>query len=259
MRWYLSEASIEPIPNTRRFFVAPQLLQDDEVQFVDRELAHQLGRVLRLRPGDHILLLDGEGQAAECELTTLEREQLRGRILARYPAGGEPALQLSAYLALSRPERFEWALQKGTEIGISRFVPLECERSLAAERADTRKLARWRRIIREAAEQACRGRLPELHEPLDFVAACAGLSADLSIILWEGQAPPLRSVLREKAAPHHAAFISGPVGGLSEAELTRAREHGIIPVSLGPRILRAETAPVVAAAILCYEFDQSPG
>lgn len=228
------------------------------MQLADRGLVHQLSRVLRLRPGDRILLLDGHGQAAELELEALERQQIVGRIRARYPAGGEPDVHITAYLALSRPERFEWALQKGTEVGISAFVPLECERSLAAERADARKLERWQRIIREAAEQACRGRLPSLGVPQSFAAACQGIAADLAMILWEGDASHLHTVLRDRRPqPATAAMISGPEGGLSDRELTCAREHGIIPVSLGPRILRAETAPVVAAAILCYEFDQA--
>jgi 16S rRNA (uracil1498-N3)-methyltransferase len=226
----------------------------------DRDLARQLSRVLRLRRGDRILLLDGQGQAAEVELLAIDREQVVGRVLARYAAGGEPGFHITAYVGLMRPERFEWALQKGTEVGISTFVPLECEHSLAAERADARKLERWRRIIREAAEQACRGRLPALQPPLDFAAACRDVSADLALLLWEGSAPPLRSVLQQQpAAPARVTVLSGPEGGLSETELTQAREHGIIPVSLGPRILRAETAPVVVAAILTYEIEQFSG
>lgn len=251
---------ISGIPNSRRFFIDPSLLQADELLLPDRDLARQLNRVLRLRRGDRILLLDGQGQAAEVELAAIDRDQVSGRVLARFPAGGEPDVHITAYVGLMRPERFEWALQKGTEVGISAFVPLECERSLAAERADARKLERWRRIIREAAEQACRGRLPELQAPLDFAAACRTNSAELALLLWEGSAPPLCKVLQQQpAAPERVAILSGPEGGLSDTELTQAREHGIIPVSLGPRILRAETAPVVAGAILNYVFEQFSG
>jgi 16S rRNA (uracil1498-N3)-methyltransferase len=251
---------ISPIPNSRRFFVDPPLLQADDLLLADRDLARQLSRVLRLRRGDRILLLDGQGQAAAVELQVVDRDQVAGRVLARFPAGGEPGCHITAYVGLSRPERFEWALQKGTEVGISAFVPLECERSLAAERAEARKLERWRRIIREAAEQSCRGRLPELQPPLDFAAACRTISADLALLLWEGTAPPLRRILQQQPAPPgRVAMLSGPEGGLSNTELTQAHEHGIIPVSLGPRILRAETAPVVAGAILSYAFEQFAG
>ena len=251
------------LPNTRRFFVPPEILAADDLLIADSELAHQLGRVLRLGPGDHVLLLDGLGQVCEVELASLSREQVRGQVISRGPASGEPQLQLTLYLALLRAERFEWALQKGTELGVSRFVPVQFARSLPTDRADDKKLVRWRKIIREAAEQACRGRLPQIDPPLSFTAACTqAASADLPLILWEGEAPLLRTVLRRQPLALSAqrsalrvALLSGPEGGIATDELTAASDRGIMPVSLGPRILRAETAPLAAAAALFYELE----
>lgn len=232
----------------------PEALRSDEIRLADRGLAHQLARVLRLGPGDRVLLLDGLGAACEVELLALARDEVRGRVIARGPASGEPAVALAVYLPLIRPERFEWALQKCVELGASRLVPVAFARSLPADRADARRLERWRRIVREAAEQACRGRLPDVAEPAPFAAACAqAAAADLALMLWEREAPPLSAILRERAAagPPVAslALLSGPEGGVADEELTAARARGIIPASLGPRILRAETAPVAAAAI----------
>lgn len=249
-----------PIANTYRFFVPPESLQGDEVLLADADLAHQMGKVLRLRPGDRVLLLDGQGSVCTVVLTELGRTAVAGQVEERAAAGGEPPVALTLYVALLRAERFEWVLQKGVELGVSAFVPVQFSRSLPAERADPRKLARWQRIIREAAEQSCRGRLPDLAEPLDFRAACARAArADLALLLWEGEAAGLRAVLAPAAArrppPAALSLISGPEGGIAPEELTMAVEHGIIPVSLGPRILRAETAPLAATAALLYELE----
>ncbi len=245
------------LANTYRFFVPPEALGHDRVHLADADLARQLGRVLRLRPGDRVLLLDGVGLQYEVALTEIGREHVAGDVLARGLAGGEPEVALTMYLALLRAERFEWALQKSVELGAARIVPVRFARSLPNERADARKLERWRRILREAAEQACRGRLPEIASPLDFAAACAeAATAELRLILWEGVAPPLATLLR--AAPHPLstiALFSGPEGGITETELTSADAHGIMRVSLGSRILRAETAPLAAAAAIFYQFD----
>jgi 16S rRNA (uracil1498-N3)-methyltransferase len=242
--------------NTYRFFVPPESFSDDEVRVADADLARQLARVLRLGVGDRVMLLDGLGAACEVELTELGRDLVVGRVIERARMV-EPVIDLTLYVAMLRAERFEWVLQKGTELGVRRFVPVQFARSLPADRADGRKAERWRRIIREAAEQSCRGRLPVLAEPLSFAAACvSAASADLALILWEGQAPPLRDLLRRPGQPPTSvAILSGPVGGIAEEELTVANERGIMPASLGSQILRAETAPIAAAAALGYEFS----
>lgn len=261
------------IANTYRFFVPPTAFHGDMVRLEDADLAHQMGKVLRLHPGDQVLLLDGEGWSYTVVLSELGRSQVLGRVVERMAAGGEAPVDLTLYVALLRAERFEWVLQKGTELGVRSFVPVQFSHSLPADRADERKLLRWQRIIREAAEQSCRGRLPQLAAPLTFAAACKqAAQAELGLILWEGTAPPLRTVLRawqqERSSPTPAApaeqsnpprstiaLLSGPEGGITPAELTSAREHGMIAVSLGPRILRAETAPIAAAAALFYELE----
>lgn len=242
--------------NTYRFFVPPESFSGDTVRVADPDLARQLARVLRLGVGDRVLLLDGLGAACAVELTELGRELVAGRVVERTRAL-DPSLDLSLYVALLRAERFEWVLQKGTELGVRRFVPVQFARALPADRVDGRKAERWRRIIREAAEQSCRGRLPELAEPLSFAAACAlAATADLGLILWEGQAPPLRELLRRPGPPPRSvAILSGPEGGIAAEELTAADQRGIMPASLGSQILRAETAPIVAAAVLGYEFN----
>ncbi len=246
------------ISNTYRFFVGPETIQGEKVHITDQALVHQINRVLRLTPGDEILLLDGQGNAYTVVLRRLDRASIVGHVARCEPAGGEPTLALTLYVARMRSERFEWVLQKGTELGAGAFVPVQFAHSLPAERTDNRRQERWSRIVREAAEQSCRAIVPPVAQSLDFSAACAAAaSADLACILWEGPASALRTVLRQADHPaiRTLSILSGPEGGITPEELTIAREHGIIPSSLGPRILRAETAPIAATAAIFYEMD----
>ncbi|GIV95361.1 MAG: ribosomal RNA small subunit methyltransferase E [Herpetosiphonaceae bacterium] len=239
--------------NTYRFFVPPESFHGAEVAVDDRDLAHQLKAVLRLQPGAEITLLDGRGQRYHVELTALDRNQIRGRILERGPAGGEPHTRLTIYAALIKAERFEWLLQKGTELGVTRFVPLVSERSLPGTIGEA-KQARWQRILREAAEQSLRGRVPELCAPMPFAAACNAVG-EQGFLLWEAEGgTPLRVALRQITASS-LAILSGPEGGFTNAEAELARQHGVRAITLGPRILRAETAPLVAAVAILYERD----
>ncbi|NJN66423.1 MAG: 16S rRNA (uracil(1498)-N(3))-methyltransferase [Chloroflexaceae bacterium] len=272
------------IPNTYRFFVPPDAIVGktaDLVNLVDEELAHRMLHVLRLRPGRRVVLLDNQGNASLVQLTRIERKgHIQGHVEQTAAAGGELATTLVLYVALLQADRFEWVLQKGTELGVRAFGPVESERSLPSARADRNKQLRWQRIVCQAAEQSCRGRIPAILEPLSFAAACArAAAARLRLLLWEGATlegagemgeagkqptPSLRSVLRAAAASSHAgrgdtwdlAVLSGPEGGLSPEELTTAAKYAIIPVSLGPRLLRAETAPIAAAAAIFYELEE---
>jgi 16S rRNA (uracil1498-N3)-methyltransferase len=229
------------------------------------------------------LLLDNSGWQYVVALDSIERDRISGTVERKQLAGGEPRTKLTLYAALLRAERFEWVLQKGTELGVSAFVPLICERSTVADADELseRKLERWRRIVREAAEQSRRGKLPRLAPPLLFPAACEqAVRRGQSLLLWEGSGvASLRQVLRGKIAdggskiedgkvdspsailhprssanPFSIALFSGPEGGFTAGEFETALRYGMIAVTLGPRTLRAETAPLVAAAAILYEM-----
>lgn len=245
------------LSNTYRFFVSPEAIQGEVVQLTEPALVHQISRVLRLNVGAQILLLDGQGNAYTVILAAIDRTHIVGHVERCDPAGSEAAFKLTLYVARMRSERFEWVLQKGCELGVAAFVPVQYARSLPAGKADKHQ-ERWSRIVREAAEQSCRGVLPTITDPMDFTAACAAAArADLAIILWEGQAPALRIALQQvdRAQLDTVAILSGPEGGITSEELTIATEHGIIPSSLGRRILRAETAPIAATAAIFYEME----
>jgi len=258
--------------NTYRFFVDAEAFHGRDVVIEDGELAHQMSAVLRLRADERVLLLDNSGWQYQVALSSIERGRITGTVEHKQLAGGEPRTKLTLYVAVLRSERFEWVLQKGTELGVSAFVPVICERSTIADTDELseRKLERWGRILREAAEQSRRGKLPRLAPALFFPSACdQAPQRNTALLLWEGTGvPALRQVLRGSglaseaidprspaaAHPFSVALFSGPEGGFTPKELETAQRYGMIAVTLGPRTLRAETAPLVAASAILYEM-----
>ncbi len=226
-----------------RFFLEPQLIGPTAVSFPP-PLAHQIHTVLRMGIGARVVVLDNAGQAYDVTLTAVSRQQVTGQITARYPAPGEPTTHLTLYQAILKGEQFEWVLQKGTEIGVSRFVPIYTARSVVTAVRPT-KQARWQRILREAAEQCRRARIPELADSMPLAEALATCTAEAMLMPWEeAQGASIAAALAGR--PRSVALFIGPEGGLA-AEEVGGRATA---VTLGPRILRAETAAVVAATLV---------
>ena len=253
-----------------RFFLPPECIVGGEVHFPP-EVTHQLIHVLRLQAGQHLVVLDNEGAEYEVELHLPSPHLAAGRIVSNRPAAGEPQISLALYLCLTEREKFEWMLQKCTEVGAASFIPVISSRSLVQDAAEVnKKLPRWRKIVQEAAEQSQRGRIPGIEPPLAFAAACekAGKENERVLIPWEGEvfSPGRRSlgeILAGAVRPDAdgagragIAVLIGPEGGFSDGEVELAKAHGAIPVSFGPRIFRVETAAVVAASLVLYETGQ---
>ncbi|MCH7999815.1 MAG: 16S rRNA (uracil(1498)-N(3))-methyltransferase [Chloroflexi bacterium] len=248
----------------RRFFVPPDLLAGREVN-LPPELARRLATVLRLKRGDRLVLADGAGRDYEVELTAVSPRSATAAVVAERPSPPEPSLELVLYQSLIRTQRFELVLEKGTELGVSRFVPLLSGRARvrmpdAAGEGGSQRLQRWRRIVTEAAEQSGRGRVPAIEPPSLFEDAVRSASG-LLLLPWEGErSQGLRSYLRSLGdRPLAASLFIGPEGGFAEDEVRLAREAGCVPISLGPRILRSETAGIVAAALVMHELGEMGG
>jgi 16S rRNA (uracil1498-N3)-methyltransferase len=249
-----------------RFFVDFTPAEGQEVTLTGA-LAHQLGRVLRLRPGATIVLLDGSGREFTVELTGFAAAQVTGRVVASRRNEAEPSLAVTLYAAPLKGDHFAWTLQKCTEVGAAAFVPILTERTVAGGEAPegSSRLERWRRIVREAAEQSGRGRIPPVHPPLRFAEACrAAAAAGPALIPWEEErARTLReaseALLGVAGPPVAVSLFIGPEGGFSPGEVALAREQGLVPVTLGPRILRAETAALVATALVIANAERRPG
>ena len=242
-----------------RFFVPPSHITDERVT-LPPDAARQLARVLRARPGDSIIALDDSGCEYAVTLDSVSPQRASGVIRDRYLGNGETRLSITLYQGLMKAARFEYVLQKGTELGISRFVPIISERTVARSVISPNRLERWRKIIREAAEQAGRCRLPVLDDALTFPETCDSV-AEPAIIGWECErdAGIKDTLLRHKADIRQAqsiAIIIGSEGGLTNTEVSYALGRGVIPVSLGRRILRAETAGIVAATAVLYEMGE---
>lgn len=237
----------------RRFFVPPENLRIDPVPLTE-EIVHHLGAVLRLPIGAEILLLDGEGRHCRCRLESLGRRAGSARRLECWREA-EGALPVRLLQGLPKGDKMDLVLQKGTELGLSAFTPVLAERSVpvpAAERGEKRRL-RWERIIREAAQQSRRAHLPRLGPVLPLAEALEACGEELRLLLWEEESRPLAEVL-PAAAPRDVAVLVGPEGGFSAAEVAAARRAGFVPVGLGPRILRSETAGLAVAAVLQYLY-----
>lgn len=240
-----------------RFFVSPQAIRDNRV-ILRGTLVHQIRDVLRLRPGNEIVLLDNSGWAQRAELVTVDRDVVRGRVVDKWQLQTEPPARITLYQGLLKGHKFDWVLQKGTEIGIAAFVPVLAARCIVGSLGDVSeaRIERWQKIIVEAAEQAGRARLPRLSHALLFANACeVAARGGLSLIPWEGEHERgLREALQEIPKSKEINLFIGPEGGFAEEEIAAARDWGIKPVSLGPRILRAETAGLAAAAAILYEL-----
>lgn len=242
-----------------RFFLPGAPLSVD--QLVDlTPLAHQLYAVLRLRAAVEIILLDGDGFEYPTRLQVVERTHASGLILARRPVQREPAMAVTLYQSTLKGDKFEWVLQKGAELGVARFVPVISERSLVRPAsALLKKYARWRAIVREAAEQCGRGRIPEIADPLLWGEA-VGLAKGVRFLPWEEattSAPRLGAAVSAQVTGMAAevCLAIGPEGGWAAGEVAAATEAGWQLVSLGPRILRAETAALTAVAVLSDQLQ----
>lgn len=239
-----------------RFFVPPQAISDGVVTLAG-QTAHQITTVLRMSVGTHIMVLDNSGWQMETELTEVSHYRVVGHVVRRSLARGEPKIKVSLYQAMLKGNRLEFALQKGTEIGIVEFVPMITAHCVIANLDDVnRKLDRWERILQEAAEQSRRGRLPTIEPAMLIMQACerARQTGSLVLLPWEEERETsLKDVLTAGKMPFAITLLVGPEGGFTADEVRIARSYGARTVSLGTRVLRAETAGLVAAAAIFYE------
>lgn len=231
-----------------RFYVPPEAVGGGRVAFSPAQ-RHQLRRVLRLRPGDRALAFDGSG--AEYLVALEGPECATATILRRAQPAVESPVRLALYQALLKPPAFDLVLQKATELGAARIVPVLAQRCVARCVPGERK-AHWWDVAREAAEQSGRVHVPEIAPATPFAAALA--SGPRPAILCDPSGPhPLAAT---PAAPEVALFI-GPEGGFTSEEIDAARQAGAIIASLGPRTLRAETAAVAGCALLALRVRGS--
>ncbi|RQO81445.1 16S rRNA (uracil(1498)-N(3))-methyltransferase [Acidovorax sp. FJL06] len=220
-------------------------------------------QVLRLQPGDALMLFNGEGGEFDATVLKMGRSDVRVQVGAHHAQEREAPRAVHLLAGITANERMDWLVEKATELGVASITPLVAERSvlkLKGERAD-KKIAHWQAVAVAACEQCGRNRVPRVHDAIDLAAWVRTQAAPAAPTAKPAQR--LLLSLRPGTAPLHQAaaaapggvpqpvlFLSGPEGGLSSAEEDLALQHGFAPVTLGPRVLRAETAPLAALAAL---------
>jgi len=211
--------------------------------------ARHLTRVLRAEPGQRYEITDGQA-AYLAEIAEARGQRVVFRVIEPI-ASAEPAVRIALCAALVKFDRFEWTIEKATELGVETILPVEATRSeKGLLEASRKRAARWERIARESSQQARRVAAPRILEAAPFERALAQ-PAGHRYFLEEAAAPPLLQVLpAEKAAGASVALLVGPEGGWTAAERAQAAAAGWQPASLGPLVLRAETAAIAALAVI---------
>ena len=241
----------------RRFFVRPEDVGTQELRLRGDEADH-LTRVLRLGPGARIVVFDGCGHEYVTLVGRLEAAGVVCRILGDAAVQPSPTVSITLGQGLPKAEKFDWVVQKTTELGVADIVPLISARVIPHVSGSqvARKVSRWEKLAREACKQSGRAIVPHLWPPTPletFLASCQ--SAELKLILWEGEDKrPLRTVLADSPAVASVVVAVGPEGGLTPQEIACGEAYGFLAVGLGKRMLRTETAGVVAVALLQYQF-----
>ena len=236
-----------------RFFI-PQLYNEEmSITGVD---AKHIGKVLRMQPGDKLQIVSDDGVSALAEITAISESTVTVHCLEVLAESHEPAVKITLAQGLAKGEKMDFIIQKAVELGVYSIVPVAMEHSvvrLDGAKAD-KKVERWQKIAEAAAKQSKRDIIPQVQAVQSVSQMLANNNCKTKIIAYECEdRMSLKTALREAGQLDDLLLIIGPEGGISEGELSKAREAGAVPVSLGRRILRAETAGLVAMSAIFYE------
>jgi len=245
----------------RRFYAPPEALSPGESVTLSAEETRHARDVLRLERGEEVCVFDGEGREYRGAIAELNRDSVRVEVLEQVePARPESQLHLTLCVALLKGEKFDLVVQKATELGATRFIPVVTNRADVRIRSDDdarRKLMRWQRIVLEASKQCGRARLMKIDAPVAFAELIerAEQEDELRLMFAEREGSSFSEVLKElELMPAKAIALIGPEGGWTDGEIDEANKNGWRIVTLGGRVLRAETAAIVAATLLQHRF-----
>ena len=213
--------------------------------------ALHIAKALRMRPGEALTLCDGKGTDFDGVLETVTDRQVTVRISASRPSQAEPTLAVTLYQGLPKGDKMDWIIQKAVELGVTAVVPVATRRSVARlEGKADKKQERWQRIAAEAAGQCGRGMLPSVERPLSWSQALSRLSGEPALVFYEGGGRPLRELVTPST--RRLSVFVGPEGGFDPEEIDAICRQGGGVATLGPRILRCETAPLAALTLLMH-------
>lgn len=226
----------------------PQALHSGASFVLEPGPSRHIARALRMTVGDPLTLFDGRGGEYPATIDAIGKKHVTATTGQHNPVERESALNVNLGIALSRGERFDWVIQKATELGVRSITPLDTERTGVRLKGDRRekKLAHWRHIAASACEQCGRNRLPEIAEMATLDQWVQAANSELSLVLHH----KARMQPGLPATVQSVALLVGPEGGLSEAEISAADAAGFHAFTLGPRVLRTETAPLAALTLV---------
>ncbi|WP_252177914.1 16S rRNA (uracil(1498)-N(3))-methyltransferase [Endozoicomonas sp. 4G] len=232
-----------------RIYTDQPLANDQVVELTD-SAANHVGKVLRMKPEEPLILFNGQGSAWQGRIQFVAKKVVTVALAAELNQVTESPLKIHVGQSLSRGERMDYAIQKTTEMGVTEITPLfseRCEVKLNAERQEKR-IRHWQQVAISACEQCGLNRVPVIHSPAFVVDWMAQQHSDLKFVLHHRTEKKLEGFDR----PETIALLIGPEGGLTQEEITRAESSGFHALALGPRVLRTETAPVTAISVMQY-------
>ncbi|MBQ3404027.1 MAG: 16S rRNA (uracil(1498)-N(3))-methyltransferase [Oscillospiraceae bacterium] len=216
-------------------------------------------KVLRIGRGETVTVCDGQGTDYTCVIKPDGRGGVQAEVLDKAPSTGEPTIQCSVFAAFSKGERMDYTVQKAVELGAHSIYLFPCARCVAKYDGASlvKKVARWQRIAEEAAKQSGRGLIPEITALPSYAAALQlAAKSDLPIFMYElERSLSIKEAIASAPEAKTVSLVSGPEGGFEDSEAQMAADAGLVSVSLGPRILRCETAPAAALACVMYATD----
>lgn len=243
-----------------RFFITGCEFEPGKPFKITGDDAFHIMKSLRMKPGEEITVCDGLGDNYRSIIKSFDDEGVNIEITDITAVDGEPEIKVNLFTAITKGEGFEYAIQKCIEAGVHSITPLITERTIVSIKPgkSNKKLERWNRIALEAAKQSGRSIIPQVHKPVKFKEAVAGINKDepCAICYIEEGTLSLKRFLKEKRGSKTFNILIGPEGGFTEEEWKAAVDNKIESVSLGDRILKAETAGLFATAAIMYEFDQ---
>ncbi|WP_251032783.1 16S rRNA (uracil(1498)-N(3))-methyltransferase [Bacillus sp. ISL-7] len=245
----------------QRYFVKQRANGDRFL--IDEEDRHHIVKVMRMQLGDQIICVDPEGKQAVCALAEITDTSVVADVVQWKDIGSELPISITIASGLPKGDKLEWIIQKGTELGAHQFLPFSAARSVVKwdEKKAAKKIDRWQKIAKEAAEQSHRAFLPEVSSAISFKELLSkSKDFDYKLVAFEeesrnGETSVFASTLNKMSKGNSLLLVFGPEGGLSDAEVQQLKNNDFAVCGLGPRILRTETAPLYALAAISYHFE----
>jgi len=238
-----------------RFFISPGQITGQRIAVSGEDVRH-IAAVLRMKIGDELLLCDGQGTEYQARIEQVSKNEIATEIVSQ----SKQALlvpRITLGQGLPKSDKMDLIVQKATELGVARIVPLITERTIVKVKDEEKRITRWQKISREAAMQSNRPDIPvveNIRSLRDYLFSLDPGPGTLLLLPWEEGTEPIKKVLRSRHEVASVVVLIGPEGGFSAAEAGIARDKGFHPVSLGPNILRTETAAIAVLGMIGYEF-----